>query len=70
MTGSVTGLADVTTLGPRTRMRGVRAPNVEPRPWLKGFPVCQALRQFQMLHIGIEQTHAPMRIVRTKQTTT
>lgn len=70
MTESEIELADVTTLGPRTRMRGVQAANIESRPWLEGFPVCQTLHQYQMLHLGIEETNAPMRIVRTKQTTT
>lgn len=63
-------LTDVTVFGPRTRMRGVRAPNIESRSWLESFPVCQALNQYQMIHIGIEETRTPMRIVRTKQTTT
>src|SRR6266498_3041185 len=61
---------DVTIHNPRTRMRGVMAPNVEMRPWLTGFPVCQALNQYQIIHVGFQETFAPMRIVRTKQTTT
>lgn len=63
-------LADVTLLGPETVARGVQAPNVEPRPWIKDFPVCQALSHYQMIHIGIEEAAAPMRIVRCRQTTT
>ena len=63
-------LVDVTIHGPRTRMRGVRAPNVELRPWIEDFPICQALTQYQILHIGIQEAVAPTRIVRTKQTTT
>lgn len=63
-------LVDVTVHSPRTRMRGVQATKVDPRPWIEGFPVCQALNQYQMIHIGIQETHAPMKIVRTKQTTT
>jgi AraC-like DNA-binding protein len=51
-------------------MRGVRAANIEARAWLENFPVCQALNQYQMIHIGVEETRAPMRIVRTKQSTT
>jgi len=70
MTGKETALVDVTLLGPRTKMRGVQAAQIESRPWLEGFPVCQTLRQYQMLHLGIEETRAPMRIVRTKQTST
>ncbi|HEY9171632.1 MAG TPA: AraC family transcriptional regulator [Verrucomicrobiae bacterium] len=60
---------DVTVHGPRTRMRGVRAPAAELRPWIESFPVCQALSQHQIIHIGIQEAIAPMRIVRTKQTT-
>jgi AraC-like DNA-binding protein len=70
MNSTETGLIDVTEFGPRTRMRGVRAANIEARAWLENFPVCQALNQYQMIHIGVEETRAPMRIVRTKQSTT
>jgi len=51
-------------------MRGVQATNVEPRPWLASFPVCQTLNHYQMLHLGFQETQGPTRIVRTKQTTT
>jgi AraC-like DNA-binding protein len=70
MTKTHQALSDVTTLGPRTRMRGVRAKNVELRPWIENFPVCQALSQYHILHVGIEEAVAPMRVVRAKQTTT
>ena len=63
-------LVDVTVHGAHTDMRGVRALNVEPRPWIGNFPVCQALNQYQIIHVGIESTLSPMRIVRTRQTTT
>ncbi|MCS7089596.1 MAG: AraC family transcriptional regulator [Verrucomicrobiota bacterium] len=62
--------ADVTILGPHTRLTGVRAAGVELRPWIEPFPVCPALNQFSIIHTGIQQTAAPMRIVRTRQTTT
>jgi len=55
---------------PRTRMRGVKAMNVEWRPWIADFPECGALNQHQIIHVGIMQAVAPTRIVRTKQTTT
>lgn len=61
---------DVTIHSPRTTMRGVQATKVESRPWLEGFPVCQTLNQYQMLHIGIQEAYPPFKIVRTKQTTT
>ena len=63
-------LTDVTIHSLRTRMRGVRATNVELRPWIADFPVCQTLNQYQIIHLGIQEAVAPMRIVRTKQTTT
>ena len=70
MTNAETELTDVTEFGPRTQMRGVRAANIESRSWLENFPVCQALTQYQMIHVGVEETRAPMRIVRSKQSTT
>jgi AraC-like DNA-binding protein len=70
LNGNGTELTDVTVFGPRTKMRGVRAPDIESRSWLENFRVCRALNQYQMIHIGVEETRAPMRIVRTKQTTT
>jgi AraC-like DNA-binding protein len=70
MTDSQQELADVTIHSPRTRMHGVRAMNVELRPWIADFPVCQTLNQYQIVHIGIQEAMAPTKIVRTKQTTT
>lgn len=61
---------DVTIHSPRTRMRGVKALNVEPRSWIADFPVCPALNQYHLVHVGIMEATAPTRIVRTKQTTT
>ncbi len=40
------------------------------RPWIENFPVCAALDQYHIVHVGIEEAIAPTRIVRTKQTTT
>jgi AraC-like DNA-binding protein len=70
MTEIAPDLVETTVHSLQTRMRGVQAANVEPRPWIEKFPVCQALNQYQMLHIGIQETEAPTRIVRAKQTTT
>lgn len=61
---------DVTVHSTRTRMRGVKALNVESRPWINEFPVCPALNQYHLVHVGIMEAKAPTRIVRTKQTTT
>ena len=63
-------LVDVTIHSPRTQMRGVKATNVEWRPWIADFPVCPALNQNQIVHVGIMCATAPTRILRTKQTTT
>lgn len=63
-------LKDITVHSPRTHMRGVQATNAEPRPWIEGFPACPALKQYQMIHVGFQETRAPMKIVRTNQTTT
>jgi AraC-like DNA-binding protein len=63
-------LTDVTIHSPRTRFRGIQAMNVESRPWIADFPICPALNQYQIVHVGILETGAPTRIVRTKQTTT
>ncbi len=70
MTGPDAELSDITVHNPRARMRGVRAPHVEPRPWIESFPVCHILTQYQIIHVGVHETPAPMKIVRTKQTTT
>jgi AraC-like DNA-binding protein len=48
----------------------VKAASVEWRPWIADFAVCPALNQYQIAHVGIMETSAPTRIVRTKQTTT
>jgi AraC-like DNA-binding protein len=69
-TNSQPELTDVTIHSPRTRMRGVKAVNVESRPWIANFPECPALNQYQIIHVGIMEAVAPTRIVRTKQTTT
>jgi AraC-like DNA-binding protein len=62
-------LTDVTVHHPQTQASGVKALNVESRPWIASFPICPVLNQYQILHLGIQKTTAPTRIVRTKQTT-
>jgi AraC-like DNA-binding protein len=62
-------LNDVTIHAPGTEMRGVKAKDIEPRPWLNGFPVCPALNPYRIVHVGVVETGAPTRIVRTRQTT-
>ena len=63
-------LTDFTVHARDTRVRGVKATNVESRPWIEGFHVSPALAQHRMVHVGIMDTTAPTRIVRTRQTTT
>ncbi len=70
MTGTLFEMKDVTILGPRTQLHGVKAANVESRPWIAPFPVCRALNQHRILHVGIQEAAAPMRIVRTRQSST
>ena len=70
MSATQQDLTDVTIHAPGTRMRGVKALDVEWRAWIAGFPECQALNQHRIVHVGIMRAEAPTRIVRTKQTTT
>jgi AraC-like DNA-binding protein len=61
---------DVTLHSARTRLRGVKALNAESRPWIDSFPLCPALNQYHLVHVGIMDAAPPTRIVRTRQTTT
>src|SRR5688572_25915059 len=61
---------DIAAHCPQTKVVGVVAKNVEVRPWRAEFPVCRALKQYQILHLGIQKARAPFRIVRSKATTT
>jgi AraC-like DNA-binding protein len=63
-------LTDVTIHGPRTKLRGVKAANVEFRPWIASFPVCPTLNQYQIAHVGLMEAVAPYEIARSDQTTT
>ena len=63
-------LADFTRHARSTRVRGVKAQQVESRPWIDHFPASPALNQHRFVHVGIMDTTAPTRIVRTRQTTT
>ena len=70
MSESAPQLKDVSVHATGSRMRGVKAAHVEARPWIENFPVSPALNQYQLVHVGIMETTAPTRIVRTRQTTT
>ena len=63
-------LRDITVHSTRTKLRGVKAANVESRPWIEDFPVCPALNQYRLAHVGVMEAAVPTRIVRTNQTTT
>jgi AraC-like DNA-binding protein len=63
-------LTDETVHAPGTVTHGAKAVGVESRPWIAEFPVCPALNQYQIVHVGIMRTTAPTRIIRTKQSTT
>ena len=63
-------LSDITVHGRSTRFRGVKALNVESRPWIAEFPESPALNQYRMVHVGILEAAPPTRVVRTRQTTT
>lgn len=63
-------LSDVSVSGSHSEYRGVRASTTEPRPWLQGFAVNDTLARHRILHVGCTRSFAPMRFVRTRQTTT
>ena len=63
-------LQDETVHARSTLVRGVKAAQAEWRPWIADFVACPALSHYQILHVGIMETSAPTRIVRTNQTTT
>ena len=70
MSESTPQLTDVSVHASDSRIRGVKAAHVESRPWIEDFPTSPALSHYQLIHVGIMETTAPTRIVRTRQTTT
>ncbi len=63
-------LAETHVLGTQTRQWVVRASATDARPWLQDVPVCSALTQHQIAHLGVCHAVAPYRIVRTRQSGT
>lgn len=63
-------LSETDILGPRTRQIVVRSDDSDSRDWIRGQPVCRALAQHRMAHLGIREAHAPYAIVRLKQSGT
>jgi AraC-like DNA-binding protein len=70
MSNAARHLQDVTTHGPDTILRGVQAAHVDYRLWISSFPVCPALNQFQIAHVGLMDAVSPYEIVRTRQSST
>ncbi len=60
-------LSETDILGPRTRQIVVRADDSDTREWIQGQPVCRALGQHRIAHLGVRQAYAPYSIVRLKQ---
>lgn len=70
MPGSHDHLSETHILGERTTQTVVRASDSDPRPWLRGSPVCAALSQHRIAHLGVCEARAPYRIVRMSQSGT
>jgi AraC-like DNA-binding protein len=62
-------MLDISEFGARTRFTGVRASTDDQRFWLRDFAVCEALQRHHILHVGVMHGQPPLRVVRTKQTT-
>jgi len=61
-------MQDRTILGPGTRLRGVQGARIQNRPWIARFPVCPALNQHDIAHVGAMEAAAPFEIVRSHET--
>ncbi len=70
MPGSHEHLSETHILGGRTRQVVVRTDERDARAWLSGAPVCGALAQHRIAHLGVCTAHPPYRIVRVKQSGT
>jgi len=63
-------LAETHILGARTHQKVVRVDAADSRDWLQGAPVCPALGQHRIAHLGVCEARAPYCIVRMKQSGT
>ncbi|HEY2574053.1 MAG TPA: AraC family transcriptional regulator [Verrucomicrobiaceae bacterium] len=63
-------LSETDIPGSRTRQWVVRADDSDQRGWIRGQPVCRALGQHRIAHLGMRQARAPYAIVRLKQSGT
>lgn len=66
----ISDLTETHILGPKTRQMVVRVDAADPRPWLQHAPVCGALAQHRIAHLGVCEAHSPYCIVRMKQSGT
>ena len=57
-------------IGARTRHWVVRGSTNDRREWLVKAPVCAALGQHQIAHVGVAEAMSPYRMVRTRQSGT
>jgi AraC-like DNA-binding protein len=57
-------LENITVLGERTRHWSVQAPGRQPQAWLENAPVCAALAQYDIIHLGIVEAFEPYRFAR------
>ena len=60
-------LSETHILGANTRQRVVKVDTHDSRPSMAGHPVCAALAQYQIAHVGVVEARSPFRIVRRKQ---
>lgn len=63
-------LSETHILGAATKQTVVRVSAEDTRDWLAESPVCTALAQYRIAHIGVAEAHAPYSIVRMKQSGT
>ena len=63
-------LSETDIFGSRTKQIVVRADDSDKRDWIKDQPVCKALAQHRIAHLGVREAHAPYEIVRLQQSGT
>lgn len=70
MTGDTASLLETHVIGARTHHWVVRCSTDDRRDWLTRAPVCAALGQHQIAHVGVAEASSPYRMVRTRQSGT
>jgi AraC-like DNA-binding protein len=61
---AVERLENITVLGERTRHWSVQAPAAGQQSWLVNAPVCPALAQYDIIHLGLVEAFEPYRFTR------